>query len=1022
MIGSRVRRLDDAAELGRSLIEGLVGAALLVVDTDLHILHADGEVHQRLQVSDVVGRRVPDVVPAAAWEALRPHYAKALEGEAQSFDYKALRHRSVYGVRMSPVRAGGEVIGVVVLSEDVTARALAAARLAESERLQRSVLEVLDAGVLVLDLEGRLLHANPAARTMLGLDPATALTDPEWWRPLGARYVKNGTPLNADALRSTLGRRISGFQVQITGPDGITALLLVNQVPLHDEAGADFGIVLSFRDVTARDRDHKSLIKTQDRLREAHEVARLASWEWGAESNEIQVFHALVGSNVASGTRAPLDELLEMVPEDARQEVYEALAAIVAGERDDGCVRYARELPTGPTWIETRARAVRDADGKLLCIRGTSQNVTEQHLAEREAAQARDFFQATLDSLPAHIAVLDDRGEIVMTNQAWEQFAVANGAAADAAPLRNYLAACDSAVGDEQAAQTAAGLRAILSGHEAGFTLEYPCHSPTQRRWFTLRAARFEGPGSARVVVAHDNVTQRREAEDKVATQAALLDEVDVAVVAVDTSGLVTHWTRGAVRQYGWTPGEAVGRDVRDVMEPLDRADLDPVMVALGAAGHWEGEAVVRRKDGSTFPAYIRDRLMHDGDGRPAGMIAVSVDMTERVAVDRALREAGDYLRAVADSMGEGMFTLDAGGRLSYMNHAAEALLGWTGEELVGEVMPVIAHHHPRDGSALAVEDCPIVAALQHGRTIRIEDDIFVRRDSRAIPVAYTAAPFATDDGAAGCVVVFQDVSERKAHEESLQRDADKLLWIGRIREALEEDRFMLYAQPIIDLGSGAIVQRELLLRLREPDGNVVGPGAYLDIAEQYGLIGEIDRWVIRRGVEIAATGLPVEINISGCSIGDPDLLAHIERCLQDSGADPTSLVFEITETALVQDEAAARVFATHLRQLGCKLALDDFGTGYGGFTHLKQLPMDYLKVDIEFVRDLASDPASRHVVEAVVALSRAFGLRTVAEGVEDEPTLGLLRELGVDFAQGYHIARPAPLDTSSQATNGVSP
>ena len=236
------------------------------------------------------------------------------------------------------------------------------------------------------------------------------------------------------------------------------------------------------------------------------------------------------------------------------------------------------------------------------------------------------------------------------------------------------------------------------------------------------------------------------------------------------------------------------------------------------------------------------------------------------------------------------------------------------------------------------------------------------------------------------------------------------------------EDRFVLYAQPIVDLRTSEVVQHELLLRLREPDGKIVGPGAYLHIAEQYGLIGEIDRWVVERGTEIAATGRPVEINLSARSVGDEGILAHIERCIKQSGVDPNLLVFEITETALIGDEAAALAFTERLHALGCKLALDDFGTGYGGFTYLKQLPLDFLKIDIEFVRDLASNPASHHVVEAVVALARGFGLKTIGEGVEDAETFKLLRELGVDFAQGYHIARPGPLDQTALETGATTP
>jgi len=368
-------------------------------------------------------------------------------------------------------------------------------------------------------------------------------------------------------------------------------------------------------------------------------------------------------------------------------------------------------------------------------------------------------------------------------------------------------------------------------------------------------------------------------------------------------------------------------------------------------------------------------------------------------------------MRAAADSMGEGLFTLDPDGHLVFINGAAEKLLGWSAQELEGRVMHDVTHSLRPDGSELLIGDCPILCAHRDGVSVHVEDEVFTCRDGSALPVDYTAAPFVTDDGVEGCVVVFKDITERKARQLSMEADVETLSWIGRIQDALAEDRFVLYEQPIIEVSSGEVVQRELLLRMREPTGEIVGPGAYLPVAEQYGLIGDIDRWVIERASEIAAAGDRVELNLSASSIGDPSVLDVIEHALERTGVDPRSLVFEITETALITEEAAAKAFADRVHALGCGLALDDFGTGYGGFTYLKQLPVDFLKIDIEFVRDLPINPASQHVVEAVVALSRAFGLKTVAEGVEDAATLDLLRELGVDFAQGYHISRPRPLE-----------
>jgi len=510
--------------------------------------------------------------------------------------------------------------------------------------------------------------------------------------------------------------------------------------------------------------------------------------------------------------------------------------------------------------------------------------------AGQMVAQSREFFQGTLDSLVAHIAVLDAEGEIIMTNRAWARLAAENGANTRAG-RQNYLAVSDAAMGEETAVEASAGLRAIISGALEEFSLEYPCHSPTRERWYLMHATRYSGPGEARVVVAH-------------------------------------------------------------------------------------------------------------------------VDITRRVVSQRALLQARDYLRTITDSMGEGLFAIDADGRVTFLNEAAEKLLGWSLPEVRGRVMHYLTHKHRPDGTVMPVEECPIMRALAGQETVHVESDLFTRRDGRRISVSYTAAPFKADDGLQGCVVVLKDISERKAWEESAQHDIEELARIKRIEDALAQERLLLYAQPIIDLHTLEVVQRELLLRVREPDGHVVGPGSYLPLAEQCGLIGEIDRWVIQRGAKLAATGCPVQVNVSAHSISDQTVLSHIESCIEQTGADPRLLVFEITETALVRDEVAARAFAERLHSLGCKLALDDFGTGYGGFTFLKRLPIDYLKIDIEFVRDLARNTASRHVVQAVVALARAFSLQTVGEGVEDAETLTLLRELGVDYAQGYHIARPQPLDS----------
>jgi PAS domain S-box-containing protein len=1016
--GLDLYHLEQSGELARALIAGLPGSGLLVIDAEMRILLIDGDAYARLDRDETLMRPLPEVIPTASREALLPRLAAAIGGEAQSFEYDSVSDRSTHWVRLAPIRDDGVLAGVLVLSQDITETVAATRRLATSARLESAVLAALDEGVVVLDLDGGLIQANPAARTILGVDLASTAVNPAWWEPLTTRHAKDGfgSPVSARALLTRTGTW--DLTIELDRPDGTTASLSVNYLPLLDEAGALSGLVVSFCDVTVRKREHNRLLEMQDRLREAHEVAGLASWEWLPHSDEVTVFHALRESNQPSGARATLDATLALMPAAERQTMRGDLAAFSHGEREYAVRRHQHAFSHGMAWLETRSRAVRADDGRLLSVRGTSQDVTEQELSRLELARSRDFFQETLDSLTASLAVLDKDGEILATNRAWDQFARDNGASV-AQCRGNYLRSCDAAGGDEWAQRAAGGLRGILAGRKTEFSMEYPCHSPSVERWFVMRATPYSGDGDARIVVNHGDVTRRREAQNEVTTQAALLDEIDVAVIATDADRRISHWNRGAEHLYGWTSDEVLGRMAGEVIMPTDRADVSMLTDLLHGAGHWEGELTVRRKDGSTFPAFVRDRAIPRNDRLPAGVVSISVDLSERVASERALLAARNYLKAVTDSVGEGLYSADTEGRLTYMNDAAEKILEWTLDELRGCVMHPIVHSRRPDGSELSAAECPILLSLRNGETVHVEDEVFVARDGRLIPIAYTASPFETDDGEQGCVVAFEDVTERRQREQRQQRDVEKLGGIERVQEALAGDRMLLFAQPIIDLQTGKIVQRELLLRVREPGGKVVGPDAYLPIAEEYGLIGDIDRWVIARACEIAGANMSVQVNVSARSIGDPTMLHHIERCIEQSNVDPRLLVFEITETALVEDEAAAAEFAERLHRIGCKLALDDFGTGYGSFTYLKRLSVDYLKIDVEFVRDLASSPASRHVVAAVVALAHAFSLQTIGEGVENAETLELLKELEVDFAQGYHIGKPASLEPSGGVESG---
>jgi EAL domain-containing protein (putative c-di-GMP-specific phosphodiesterase class I) len=246
-----------------------------------------------------------------------------------------------------------------------------------------------------------------------------------------------------------------------------------------------------------------------------------------------------------------------------------------------------------------------------------------------------------------------------------------------------------------------------------------------------------------------------------------------------------------------------------------------------------------------------------------------------------------------------------------------------------------------------------------------------------------------------------------------------------RIRTALDQDGFLLYWQPILDLASGEIDGYEVLLRLAAKEGPLP-PGAFMRAAEESSLIGQVDRWVVAHALDelvrtAEANDRRVHINLSGASVADPEMGELVESELRRTGIKPTQIAFEVTETVAIHNMQRAARFARHLQDLGCTIALDDFGAGFGSFYYLKHLPFDIVKIDGDFVRTLSTSRVDQLTVQSIANLARGLGKQTVAEFVEDAAALDLLRGFGVDMAQGYHVGRPMPMPNGNgAAANGA--
>ena len=236
-----------------------------------------------------------------------------------------------------------------------------------------------------------------------------------------------------------------------------------------------------------------------------------------------------------------------------------------------------------------------------------------------------------------------------------------------------------------------------------------------------------------------------------------------------------------------------------------------------------------------------------------------------------------------------------------------------------------------------------------------------------------------------------------------------KLGWRRRIWGALEQDRFVLYAQPIVELRSGKIDKYELLLRLREQHAEPIAAADFIDKAERFGLMPDIDRWVIGEAIRLLSRHdrQSFAINLSSRAFSDDQIIPLIRSGLAKASVDPSRLIIEVTESAAIENAHTAQEFVQTLTEIGCRFALDDFGAGYSSFYQLKLLNVNYLKIDGSLVRNIVHDQTDRHLVKAIIELARALRKEVIVEFVTDAETLELVRELGADYAQGYHIGRP---------------
>jgi diguanylate cyclase (GGDEF)-like protein/PAS domain S-box-containing protein len=548
-----------------------------------------------------------------------------------------------------------------------------------------------------------------------------------------------------------------------------------------------------------------------------------------------------------------------------------------------------------------------------------------------------------------------------------------------------------------------------------------------------------------------EDVTVEKQAEEAQAMLASVVLSSDDAIITRSLDGRVTSWNPGAEALYGYTEDETLGREW-GVTIPEDGRGEEEERLRRALAGerveHYETRRT--RRDGSLIDVSVTISPLRDSENAVIGISTIARDITERKRFEAQLTHMANndaltglhnryrFEEELAEELAAGerydnpgaVLVLD----LDNFKYVNDGFGHGAGDEVLRGVSEVLKSRLRRSDilARLGGDEFAILvrsAGEEEARSVAQELLEQVRAYTPQVegqPVRMTASigVAVIDHGVSNPSELMADADRAMYDAKESGRDRITFLdpddrhsgpaggrgWEHRIRTALEEERFELHCQPILELSSGKVTQSELLIRMQGDDG-LVPPNAFLGDAERLGLIHAIDRWVVAQAIELLA-GRPdvrLEVNLSGHSTGDQQLLRLIKGELEQSGVEPNRLILEITETAAIASIDQARRFAEALRELGCQFALDDFGAGFGSFYYLKHIPVDFLKIDGDFVRTPRSQ-ADDLVVESIVHMARGLGKQTIAEFVEDEGTLEALRAQGVDYAQGFHVGRPAPV------------
>ena len=951
-----------------------------------------------------IGRPVAMLVPPERCDEDLVLLKRVLNGErVDHFETERVRRdgsRVPVSLTVSAVRnADRAITGASTIARDVTER-----RAADADRAQLAALAKHSPDAIVaVDESFQVIAYNPAAAEMFQLTPAAVL----------GRHVTEleQAPQAYEDRLDTLRQALAGDTVRSeqlrTRADGSTIALATTSAPIRT-GGAIVGVVMTIRDVTA---ERQARLTHQREERRADLLARASE----------ALDRSLQGTHVVS-----------------------AMAQLVVPELGDMCVVIA---------------AGDEFTTRLTSVGAVDPRVGDLLLRALEDGPLSDVAREVSDPALA-------TGENVLLDPVTP--GLVHGWAEQFPALREEMAAlavCSGMIVPLRSGAQTVGLAFVGSlqpeRHFTGGDLSL-MRELADRVSQALENARLFASAQLAQAKAETAAADLVVAEHRFGSAFA---NAPIGMALLSTRpGEVSHIddvNPALCKLTGFALDELQGNDlIETLVHPSERdpARRDVQWVLDGDLSATVGERHCIDSDGGDI--WVQTSVARLTDASDGNQVVLQVqDITERKRFEQQLRHLADHDpltglvnrrrfteqldRELASGRRDGVATAVLVADVDRLKDFNETYGHAAGDEALAAVSRLLSERTRETDTVgrLGGDEFGVVLARSGERAARSLADsllaemrqlVFPQTDPQPVIVTLSIGLRAVEPDeclTAEELIVEADIATYEAKENGRDRLAvagrdsaepgrlrKRLAMADRIRHALKhDDGFQLYEQPILSLHTDAIERTEILVRMSDENGDILPPAAFLPIADRFGLLPALDQWVVTHSIDLlerrqaAGIDLGLEVNLSGSSIGDRDVVDFITASVRDARIDPRGLTFEVTETEAIINIDRANLLSHQLSGLGCQFALDDFGSGFGSFYYLKHLPFDLVKIDGDFIKGLKTSKTDQLTVQAIVTITRGLGKQTIAECVEDQDTIELLRRFGVDFAQGFYIGRPEP-------------